>query len=161
MTKKSLQIKERNNDITQTNKEISGVEQEELLTTIIGIGSEASCVNDKDLSLTSTRQAIAEYHPENATEARLVAQANGLYNHGMLCLSESSKQGWLLKEEHYTRNAIKLLRLHNETVLALNKLRRGGEQKMIVQHVNIEGGQAAFMTGNFQSGGGGEEKNED
>ncbi len=36
---------------------------------------------------------------------------------------------------HCNNTAIKLLRLHNETIEALNRHRRGGEQRVIVQHV--------------------------
>ena len=39
--------------------------------------------------------------------------------------------------------AIKLLRLHNETVDTLGRYRRNGEQKVVVQYVNVQnGGQA-------------------
>ena len=45
----------------------------------------------------------------------------------------------------------KLTRLYNETVDTLSRYRRKGEQKVVVQHVNVNnGGQA--MVGNFQSG---------
>jgi len=44
---------------------------------------------------------------------------------------------------HYGNLAIKLLRLHNETIETLGRYRRGGEQKVTVQHVNVnEGGKA-------------------
>ncbi len=45
----------------------------------------------------------------------------------------------------------KLTRLYNETVDTLSRYRRKGEQKVVVQHVNVnDGGQA--MVGNFQAG---------
>ena len=41
------------------------------------------------------------------------------------------------------KSALKLIRLHTETVEAINRYKRKGEQKVIVQHVHVEpGGQA-------------------
>ena len=41
--------------------------------------------------------------------------------------------------------AIKLLRLHNETTEALARYRRKGEQKVVVQHVNVNDGGKAIV----------------
>lgn len=41
--------------------------------------------------------------------------------------------------EFHTKTAIKLLRLHNETIEALCRYRRKGEQRVVVQHVNVVG----------------------
>ena len=55
--------------------------------------------------------------------------------------------------EFYIKNAIKLLRLHIETIEALNKYKRKGEQRVVVQHVNIEG-QGIVNNGSMIAGGG-------
>lgn len=55
--------------------------------------------------------------------------------------------------ERYINSATKLMRLHNETFEALSKYRRKGEQKVTVQHVYINGGQA-LVTGQFSQAGG-------
>jgi len=52
------------------------------------------------------------------------------------------------------KSAIKLLRLHNETIEALSRYRRGGEQKVVVQHVNVNNGGQAIV-GNVEARGGG------
>lgn len=59
--------------------------------------------------------------------------------------------------ERYINCATKLMRMYNETLDALNKYRRKGEQKVTVQHVNINGGQA-IVTGNMQQRGGDNQK---
>ena len=48
----------------------------------------------------------------------------------------------------------KLTRLYNETLGALMRYRRKGEQKVIVQHVNVNDGGRAIV-GNFDASGGG------
>ncbi len=40
---------------------------------------------------------------------------------------------------------IKLLRLHNETTKAAARYRRKGEQKVVVQHVNVNDGGKAII----------------
>lgn len=55
--------------------------------------------------------------------------------------------------ERYINCATKLMRVYNDTLEAFNKYRRKGEQKVTVQHVNINGGQA-IVTGSVQQGGG-------
>ena len=49
----------------------------------------------------------------------------------------------------------KLFRLYNETLETLMRYRRKGEQRGIVQHVNVENGGKAIVGGNVIAGGGG------
>lgn len=51
----------------------------------------------------------------------------------------------ITKVEFYMKSALKLLRLHNETLEAVSRYRRGGEQKVIVQHVNVNNGSQAIV----------------
>jgi hypothetical protein len=45
------------------------------------------------------------------------------------------------------------LRLHNETVEALNRHRRKGTQNVVVQHINVSDGGKAVVGGVFEGGG--------
>lgn len=110
-------------------------------------------------------QELADFQPKSAEEARLATQAAVLYARGMryLNLAENSIQqmsdagvfdmvGLVQGHNTQTTFALKLLRLHNETIETLSRLRRGNDQKITVQHVQVnDGGQA--MVGNFQAGG--------
>lgn len=100
-------------------------------------------------------QALADISPHDATEARLCLQAAALYSQGMAYLCRAEINDTIPQCEFYMKNAMKLLRLHNETVEALNKYKRGGEQRVVVQHVNVErGAQAIVNNGNMVAGGG-------
>lgn len=57
-------------------------------------------------------------------------------------------------QEIYTNRSSKLMRLFNETLDALMRYRRKGEQKVVVQHVNVNDGGRAIV-GNFDASGGG------
>lgn len=101
-------------------------------------------------------QTLADAAPHDATEARLCMQEMALYAQGMHQLSIARNCSMIPQAEFHTKTAIKLLRLHNETVEARSKYRRGGEQKVTVQHVQVsEGGQAIVNNGNMTAGGGG------
>jgi hypothetical protein len=72
----------------------------------------------------------------------------------MVCFERCEKSKNFKGSEFYMKSAIKLLRLHNETIDALNRYRRGNEQKIIVQHVNVDNGsQAILNNGNMVAGG--------
>jgi len=99
--------------------------------------------SDKKLNIVS--QVLADYEPKNSLEAKLCLQAHTLYTQGMRYLDMAQKADMINHSEFFMKNAIKLLRLHNETVESLNRQRRGTEQRIIVQHQNVQvndGGQA-------------------
>ena len=50
--------------------------------------------------------------------------------------------------------ATKLMRLHNETLEALNRYRRKGEQRITIQHVQVNDGGQAIVAGEMSRGGG-------
>ena len=52
----------------------------------------------------------------------------------MRYLNKANQADMLWYAEFYMKSALKLLRLHNETVETLNRYKRGGEQKIVVQH---------------------------
>lgn len=96
---------------------------------------------------------LQEMKVNDIVEARLSACEMVLYATGMRYLSRAENERTIPQAEFYMKNAIKLLRLHNETVEALNKHRRGGEQRVVVQHVNVNDGGKAVVNGSFDGGG--------
>lgn len=103
-------------------------------------------------------QSLADSTPHDAIEARLCMQETTLYSQGMEYLSRADKTDNILHAEFYMKNAIKLLRLHNETIETHSKYHRGGEQRVVVQHVQVNDGGKAIVGGNLAMNGGGENK---
>lgn len=99
----------------------------------------------KDHNTNVVYQSLSDYEPKDSTEARLCAQSTALYAQGMQYLSRAEKNDMMCHAEFYMKCAIKLLRLHNETVEALARYRRKGEQKVVVQHVNVNDGGKAIV----------------
>lgn len=99
-------------------------------------------------------QTLADVAPSDSTEARLCMQEMALYAQGMRQLSKAGSAELLEHAEFHMRSATKLLRLHNETVEARNRHKRGGEQRVVVQHVQVNQGGQAVVNGSFETGGG-------
>ena len=125
--------------------------KDSVFQSILTLSTNAIPGNDIKNKLEVLYQGLCENKPKDGVEAQLFTQAHTLFSQGMTYLSRAEDQETICRAEHYMKFAIKLLRLHNETVEALNKYRKGGEQKITVQHVQVNnGGQAAFVTGNFE-----------
>ena len=132
-------------------KEVTGVKDSELAMNIITTGATTiDPLIQKDEGGNIVVQTLHNIGPIDALESRLVVQATSLYLHGMKCLRRSETASKVRFNEYYANTAIKLLRLHNETIAALGKYRRGGEQKIVVQH-NVVADKAVV---NFGEGGG-------
>lgn len=78
-------------------------------------------------------------------EQRLERQALELHRHGMTILEFASGDLRSQIRDSLLNQAIKLLRLHNETIDTLARYRRNGEQKVVVQYVNVENGGKAVV----------------
>lgn len=133
-------------------KKLVGVENEDVINEILWRAASIQS-GDHAHQLNLMIQSLAEIQPGDLNEARLCLQASALYSQGMSYLKKANNSDMLCHSEFYMKSAIKLLRLHNETLETLNRYRRGGEQKVVVQHVNVSGGGQAIV-GNVERGGG-------
>jgi len=136
--------------------ELVGTKYETYALEIINRGLAAMPVGkDRDEIIGPVVQALLDAKPKEPMEARLLLQAHALYAQGMKYLSRAESQDMIPQAEHFMKFAIKLLRLHNETIEALNKYRRKGEQRVVVQRVNVNDGGKAIV-GHLESSNGGE-----
>ena len=117
-------------------KDVTGVKDTELSTNIIfpavnaifrELGYEGAC--------NTIIQSEHDFRPKDALEARLVAQAAVAYQHAMSLIEKGARMDVLAHLESLINLSIKFMRVHIETIEALNRYRRGGEQKVTVTHV--------------------------
>lgn len=107
---------------------------------------------DSCFGLEQLAQALPELHPNDAIEGMLVTRMMALHKQGMEMLAKSTIEGLIPQlVDHYVTMATKLLRLYNETLDTLIKYRRKGEQRVVVQHVNVADGGRAIV-GNVMGG---------
>lgn len=135
-------------------KQLAAIKHDDIIEDLIASTASVQGGNHAH-RLNITVQTLAECSPQDLYESRLCLQAANLFSEGMRYLNRANQADLLCHSEFYMKSAIKLLRLHNETVEALNRYRRRGEQKIVVQH-NVMADKAIV---NFP-GGGGNTKNE-
>jgi hypothetical protein len=93
--------------------------------------------------LNAALAAIDGIRPGDEIEAMLAVQMVATYETAMDMLIRAKQADLMPTLQECGSLAVKLLRTYTAQVEALVRLRRGGEQRVIVQHVNVnEGGQA-------------------
>ena len=94
--------------------------------------------------------AVAAIEPQDEVEAMLAIQMFGTYSLAADMLVKAKQARTTDEVERYGTLATKMLRTYTAQIEALSRLRRGGEQKVTVEHVHVyEGGQA--IVGNVNS----------
>ena len=145
-------------EFVETLKSVIGVKDSELAWQILnsGVAALKPMCGEKD-SFNVILQSMHDIQPKDVIEARLAVQASALFSHGMSNLRRAESADMMCHADHYGNKAIKLLRLHNETIETLNRYRRGGEQKVTVTHAVIT---EKAIVNNFNGMGGVSPKNE-
>lgn len=90
--------------------------------------------------------------PDNEAEAALAVQITASHAFSMRMLRKAGEMERLDFMERYMNAAAKLQRTMVAQIEALAKLRRGGEQSVIVKHVHVHDGAQAIV-GNVHAGG--------
>ena len=128
-----------------------------IISQIAGICSQGNNLLDSNSSTMLANGALAsivEIDPQDSTELMLVTQMATVHHMAM----EMSRRAMLADQtfegrEVNANRAVKLMRTYTTQVDALNKYRTKGQQKITVQHVNVnDGGQAVI--GDVNQGGG-------
>ena len=98
--------------------------------------------------------SVEAVRPENEVEGALAVQMAAVHRLAMQCLSKAATGSTMEQRDSAGNIATKMLRTYTTQLEALAKLRRGGEQKVVVEHVHVySGGQA--IVGNVEHRGGG------
>jgi hypothetical protein len=124
-------------------------------------GTVSSDGHDNKAALAAINMAMAILNgiqPQDEIEGMLAVQMIGVHNVAMAAIRRGMlKDQTFVGRQANTDQATKMLRTFVAQMEALKKYRTGGQQKMIVEHVNVnEGGQA--IVGTVNQGGGKNEK---
>lgn len=116
--------------------------------------------NKMATQLNAVAQSMQALGPQDEYEGQLIAQLVILHEHAMDWLGRAQRTERVDFANVYLNGASKLLARHHETLEALLKYRRKGEQRVHVEHVHVhDGGQA--IVGNVIPGGGVNQKLEE
>lgn len=138
---------------TEVAQRLSGSPHKKLCESILHLTKEAFPKNmSGDFALEVTGESLDSIRPKDSIEAMLASQIISLNAQGMRYLARAENDGnWLCHTEVAVNLAIKLLRLKNETIDTLIRYRKKGEQKVTVQHINIQDDAKAII-GDFNGG---------
>lgn len=101
----------------------------------------------------AVQDALLSLKPQDEIEGMLISRMLVLHNQYMTFLGKvANPEQTTAGIDLNIARATKLSRLHNETLEALNRYRRKGQQKIIVQHVNVNKGGQAVVGGEFNQG---------
>ena len=103
-------------------------------------------------AMKSMLQTFAAFAPQDDAEGVLVSQYLALFEQGMKQLAGIDQVRFVESKNLYANMATKMFRSANETLDMLMKYRRKGEQRVIVQHVNVEEGGQAIVGGSIGMG---------
>ncbi len=117
---------------------------EQITRTFKGVASE----NDQDkeayvVALNRAMAILSGIQPQDELEAMLATQMIGVHNMAMNYMGKATRTDRVDFMSTYMNGATKSLRTFVAQMEALKKYRSGGQQKIVVEHVNVsEGGQA-------------------
>lgn len=104
-------------------------------------------------------RAMAALEPRDDIEGQLIAQLVVLHEQSMYWMGRAIRTDRVDFANTYLNASTKLVNRHHETLKTLMRYRQGGDQKIIVENVNVnQGGQA--IVGHV-TGGGSQPKNKD
>ncbi len=107
---------------------------------------------DREARIRSAMDVLRGIRPKDEIEGLLATQMVATHNAAMECLRRAMiPQQSVEGRDQNLKHAVKLLAIYARQIETLNKHRGKGQQKVTVEHVNVEaGGQA--MVGHFETG---------
>jgi hypothetical protein len=116
----------------------------QVIHTFSGAASIDGANNGKVVPSTNNALAIlAGIQPQDEIEAMLAVQMIGVHNMALDCIGKATRTERVDFMSTYMNGATKSLRTFVAQMEALKKYRSGGQQRIVVEHVNVsEGGQA-------------------
>lgn len=149
LAEKKMDLEDRLNQ--ELIKETVGVNDYDFACSLITSASNAlEPFLGEEEGLKTVMQSLKDLKPQDSMEARLIAQASVLFEFAMKSFRQCGNASGLDPIESMTNLGIKLMRVHNETLQAFCKYRRGGEQKITVNHAFLAN--QAVVNNNYGEG---------
>ena len=108
--------------------------------------------NDIATTTQAVNEALLAMNPADEFEGMLCSRLLVLHNQYMNFMTKSATSYHDAIVDLNINRATKLIRLYNETLDTLNKYRRKGEQRIVIQHVNVNDGGQAVIAGEMVRG---------
>ncbi len=116
--------------------------------------------DNRSLAINAFQGGMLSMEPKDIIESQLCAKLMILHAKAMFFMNSATHQTHRKHIDNNLNNATKCMRLHNETLEALNRYKRKGEQrvKVVHQYVQVNEGGQAVVANEFTRGGGNTKK---
>jgi hypothetical protein len=98
-----------------------------------------------DEAMAAASEMLLEFQPRNGVEAMLAIQMTISYEAAMKCMKRATEAKELTLHSAMIKNGHKMMQAFLEHLRMLHKLRGGGDQKMVIEHVNVAPGAQAIV----------------
>ncbi len=110
---------------------------DQIVQTFRGTVSSDGAENEATAAAANKTMAILTgIQPQDEIEGMLAVQMIGVHNMAMECMSRAVRTQWVNQQKDNINGATKLLRTFATQMEVLKKYRTGGQQKIVVEHVN-------------------------
>ncbi len=152
--KDGITLDEQQEIIIETLKASTGSDSQAFSDYLISLSANASLSQEASFKeYNAVIAAMYQLQPRDEIEGMLIAQLVNLNNIGMHFMSRAMKTDRVDFGDSFMNRSIKCCRQYAETLHALLKYRRKGEQTVRVEHIHVnQGGQA--IVGNVNAGDG-------
>jgi hypothetical protein len=143
-----IQVSDGHKNALEALKKVTGVEGQDLSMNLLVNTSLASASIMEETSAKKTNlvtQVFADLEPQDSLETMLISQTTTAYTHALKCLALAESNQSLLGKQAFINLACKLFRAQNDAIETLVRYKRGGEQKVVVQHINVSGSSKAVI----------------
>lgn len=135
----------------------TGIISSEEAIQFIGLAANALLSNPTDAKgtvayMNRIASMMRSLEPKDTIEAQLISQLLVLHEQGLYWMGKAMRTDRVDFSNTYINAATKLINRYHETLKALMRYRQGGDQKIIVENVNVNNGGQAIV-GNVTRGG--------
>ena len=107
---------------------------------------EGTSEETKSIKINAAIEMLRQIAPRDGIEGMLAVQMTSTHQAAMECFRRAAIPDQTFQARNVAlKHAEKLLRLYMDQVKALNKQRGRGDQKMVIEHVNIAAGGQAIV----------------
>lgn len=141
-----IQVSDGHKNALEAVKKVTGVKGTDLSMNLLVNTSMASARLMEETSAKKTNiatQVLADLAPQDSLESMLISQTTTAYTHAIKCLALAESNESLVGKQAFINLACKLFRAQNDAIETLVRYKRGGEQKVVVQHINVSGSSKA------------------
>lgn len=101
---------------------------------------------NRKIKMDAAMETLRQIAPQNGLEGMLAVQMASTHQAAMECLRRAALPNQTFESRDMSlKHGEKLLRLYMDQLKALSKHRGQGDQKMVIEHVNVEPGGQAFV----------------